>query len=124
MIQPMKGPKVGAVVAALAIGFVAPAHADPGCTPAGCPTTDIDFANQLHGFGIYGPRDYNAWLGKITCERLQRGVDANARDSAVFVSHNLPRGTTQVQTWQFLGSAINFYCSDQLPVLQNATGPT
>ena len=41
---------LGAVVAAVAVA--APAHADP----------DIDFANQLHGYGIYGPRDYNAWL--------------------------------------------------------------
>ncbi|MCV7230018.1 DUF732 domain-containing protein, partial [Mycolicibacterium komossense] len=26
---------------------------------------DTDFANDLHSFGIYGPRDYNAWIGKI-----------------------------------------------------------
>jgi hypothetical protein len=45
--------------------LAAPAHADP----------DTDFANQLHGYGIYGPRDYTAWLGKIPCERLGNGID-------------------------------------------------
>jgi hypothetical protein len=110
-------------VAAAALGLAAPAHADPGCTPAGCPTTDIDFANQLHGYGIYGPRDYNAWLGKITCERLGNATDADADKSAAFLSKNLPRGTTTEQTWQFLDAAINTYCPDQMPVLQQAAGP-
>jgi hypothetical protein len=48
------------MVTAALVALAAPAHADP----------DVDFDNQLHGYGIYGPRDYNAWLGKITCERL------------------------------------------------------
>jgi len=34
---------------------------------------DTDFANQSHTYGIYGQRDYNAWLAKITCERLDDG---------------------------------------------------
>jgi hypothetical protein len=93
------------------IALSAPAHAD----------VDTDFANELHSFGIYGQRDYNAWLGKIVCERLYKGVDANAEKSAEFVSHNLPRATTQVQTWQFLGAAINTYCSDLIPVLQQVS---
>ena len=70
---------------AAAIAVAVPARADP----------DIDFANQLHGFGIYGPRDYNAWLGKITCKRLDRGVDGDAYASINFISRNLDRGTTQ-----------------------------
>ena len=99
---------LGAVVAAVAVA--APAHADP----------DIDFANQLHGYGIYGQRDYNAWLGKITCKRLARGVDGDAYASETFVARNLPRSTTQSQAWQFLGAAITTYCPDQIGVLQAA----
>jgi hypothetical protein len=93
------------------IALSAPAHAD----------VDTDFANELHSFGIYGQRDYNAWLGKIVCERLDKGVDANAEKSAEFVSRNLARATTQVQTWQFLGAAITTYCSDLIPVFQQVS---
>ncbi len=91
-------------------GLAAPAQADP----------DIDFANTLHGFGIYGPRDYNAWLGKITCKRLYRGVDGDAYASAAFIGKNLQLGSTQTQAWQFLGAAITTYCPDQIGVLQAA----
>ena len=45
--------------AAAAVVTAAPAQADPTST-----------ANQLHSYGIYGQRDYNAWLGKIACKRL------------------------------------------------------
>jgi hypothetical protein len=95
-------------MAAMAIASAAPAHADP----------DTDFANQLHTYGIYGGRDYNAWIGKIVCERLHNGLDGDAYKSQKFVATNLPRGSTQVQAWQFLGSAITFYCPDQAPVLE------
>ncbi len=101
---------VAALSVVAAVTFAAPAHADP----------DIDFANQLHGYGIYGARDYNAWLGKITCKRLARGVDANAYASESFVAQNLARTTTQSQAWQFLGAAISTYCPDQTGVLQAA----
>ena len=87
-----------------------PAHADPD--------PDIAFADQLHGFGIYGQRDYNAWLGKITCKRLDRGVDPDAYASMAFVSKNLPRGTTEEQTAQFLGAAITTYCPNLAGALQ------
>jgi hypothetical protein len=97
-----------AAMAAMAIASAAPAHADP----------DTDFANQLHTYGIYGGRDYNAWIGKIVCERLHNGLDVDAYKSQKFVATNLPRGSTQVQAWQFLGSAITFYCPDQAPVLE------
>lgn len=97
---------IGAVAAAVAIAV--PAYADP----------DIDFANELHGFGIYGQRDYNAWLGKITCKRLDRGVDGDAYASINFVYRNLPRGTTQEQSAQFLGAAITTYCPDLAGALQ------
>jgi hypothetical protein len=40
-------------------------------------------------------------------------------ESTNFVVANLPRGTTQVQTWQFFGTAISYYCPDETPVLEN-----
>jgi hypothetical protein len=100
----------GAGALAAAVSLAAPAHADP----------DIDFANQLHGYGIYGPRDYNAWLGKIACKRLDRGVDPDAYASATFISRNLDRDYTQAQAWQFLGAAVSTYCPDKVGVLQAA----
>ena len=96
--------------AAVAVALAAPAHADP----------DTDFANQLHGYGIYGQKDYNAWIGKITCKRLYRGVDADAYASARFILPNLQKGSTTEQAWQFLGAAISTYCPDQMPVLERA----
>jgi hypothetical protein len=104
---------LGSITAAAMVVLAAPAHAD----------VDTDFANQLHGYGVYGPRDSNAWLGKITCSRLGNGTDANADTSAAFLTKNLPRGTTTAQTWQFLGTAITTYCPDQMPVLTSAAGP-
>jgi hypothetical protein len=103
---------LGSITAAAMVALAVPAHAD----------LDTDFANQLHGYGVYGPRDYNAWLGKITCSRLGNGTDADAETSAAFLSKNLPRGTTTAQTWQFLNSAITTYCLDQMPVLTSAAG--
>ena len=100
---------LAATAAALVVALPAQADPDP----------DIAFANQLHGFGIYGPRDYNAWLGKITCKRLDRGVDADGYASITFVSRNLPRGTTQEQAAQFLGAAISTYCPDLAGALQH-----
>jgi Protein of unknown function (DUF732) len=95
-----------------AVTLAAPAHAD----------VDTDFANQLHSYGIYGQRDYNAWLAKITCKRLGNGLDSSAEKSAVFLSHNLQRGTTTAQTWQFLAAAIETYCPEQQPVLASIAG--
>jgi hypothetical protein len=107
-----KFPPLVAVVAA-AVALAAPVHAD----------VDTDFANQLHVYGVYGPRDQNAWLGKITCNRLGNGIDADAYESAGFLSKNLPPGSTTEQTWQFLNAAINTYCPDQMLVLASAAGP-
>jgi Protein of unknown function (DUF732) len=101
---------VPALVWAAMVAVAAPAHADP----------DTDFANQLHGQGIYGPLDYNAWLGKITCERLHNGIDTTADKSAHFALVNLPRGTTTAQSYQFLAAAISTYCPDQVPILTSA----
>lgn len=104
----------GLAVAAIAaaISLSAPAYADP----------DTDFDNQLGRFGIYGPHDYNPYIAKIVCHRLGVGVDKDATASAHFLSINLPRGTTQVQTYQFLGSAIAQYCPDLQGKLQSIPG--
>jgi len=106
----MKVTGLAATVAALGVVLAAPAHAD----------VDTDFAAELQGYGIYGARDYNAWLAKITCERLTKGVDHTAQQSAHFVNTNLPKGTTNAQAWQFVGAAINTYCPEHLPVLAAA----
>lgn len=95
-------------MAAMTLVSAVPAQADP----------DQDFAAQLHTYGIYGPRDYNAWIGKIVCKRLYTGVDPDAYASAAFVGKNLPKGSTTQQAWQFVGAAITTYCPDQMPVLQ------
>ena len=64
-----------ATVAAAAVALAVPAHAD----------VDTDFANQLHGYGVYGQRDYNAWLAKIACERLGNELDTNAEKQVVTI---------------------------------------
>lgn len=102
-----------ALTAAVAMALAAPAaaHAD----------VDTDFANTLHTMGIYGQRDYNAWIGKLSCQRLARGVDSDAYAAQHFVSNQLDRHSSEAQAWQFLGLALATYCPDQLPVLQQAS---
>lgn len=99
-----------ASIAAFAVALAAPAHADP----------DVDLASELHTYGIYGQKDYNAWIGKIVCKRLDDGVDQDAYKSAQFIFNNLQKGNTTEQSWQFLGAALRTYCPDQLPVLDRA----
>ncbi|MDT7722428.1 MAG: hypothetical protein QOE94_3439 [Mycobacterium sp.] len=101
---------VPALATAAVVALAVPTHADP----------DTDFANQLHTFGIYGPLDYNAWLGKIMCERLHNGLDTTADKSAHFALVNLPRGSATGQSYQVLAAAIGTYCPDQVPVLTAA----
>ncbi len=100
-----------AFAAVAATVLVAPgAHAD----------VDTEFASQLHTYGIYGARDYNAWIAKITCERLATHVDADAFKSATFLKGNLARTSSTQQVWQFLGAAVATYCPEQTPVLRAA----
>ena len=73
--------------------------------------------------GIYGQRDYNAWIGKVTCDRLGRRLDPDAYAAAKLVHTNLQRGSTTTQAWQSLGAAVQTYCPDLLPVLQSAALP-
>lgn len=96
-----------AALTAISMVWTAPAHAD----------VDTEFADALHGYGIYGQRDFNAWLAKITCKRLTTGVDADASASAVFLSRNLAPGSSTEQIWQFLGAAIPRYCPPHTPAL-------
>ena len=100
-------PVILATLAVAAMTLAAPANADP----------DTDFGNQLHTYGIYGPKDFNAWIGKIQCKRLATGLDANAGEAAVFLKKNLAKTTTEQQAYQFLNAAINTYCPDRTAVL-------
>jgi len=56
---------LGIAAVAAGLAFAAPAHADP----------DTDFTSELHTYGIYGQTDCNAWIGEITCKRLNNGLD-------------------------------------------------
>ena len=86
---------VACALAAVGVAAPATAYADP----------DTDFSNALHTIGIYAPKDTDAWIAKIACERLDRGVDHNANNSAKFVAAQF-LGTTTQQAWQFLGLPI------------------
>jgi hypothetical protein len=105
------------IVAAIALAvpaqvLAAPAQADP----------DTNFANELHIYGIYGQKDYNAWIGKITCKRLYNGVDKDAYASARFILAQLQKNSTTEQAYQFLGAALRTYCPEKLPVLGQLAG--
>jgi hypothetical protein len=106
----MKRIIIGIAAVAAGLTFAAPAHAD----------VDTDFTNELHTYGIYGQKDFNAWIGKITCKRLRNGLDPDAFKSAWFVQTNLEKDTTTEQAWQFLGAALRTYCPDKLPILEQA----
>ena len=131
----MRGTKllIGVAMAAAAIAMAvpgtlatpaSPAQADPPYptprTPSPPSDYDAPFKTTVNGFGIYQPQDQLAWLGKITCDRLGRGVDHDAFQSATFIQRNLPRGTSQGQAFQFLGAAVDHYCPDQVGVVQAA----
>lgn len=102
----------GVAAAAAALVLAAPAQAQD---------IDTDFTNELHTYGIYGQKDYNAWIGKITCKRIRKGVDRDAFASAQFVQNQLSRGQNSTdQSWKFLAGALRFYCPDLLPILDQA----
>ncbi|MEE6169650.1 MULTISPECIES: DUF732 domain-containing protein [unclassified Mycolicibacterium] len=93
--------------AAISLAICAPASAD----------SDTEFADVLHTYGIYGPKDYNAWIGKLACKRLSHGIDTTAQESVTFVSDQLAKNTTTEHGWEFLGTAIDYYCPQQRGVL-------
>jgi len=82
---------------------------------------DTDFAAELHTYGIYGQKDYNAWIGKIACKRMYNNVDTDAYQSAKFVSAQLQKNST-TEAWQFLSAAINYYCPEKRVLLDQAAG--
>jgi Protein of unknown function (DUF732) len=104
----------------LATGIAATAAAIALAAPAQADDYDYVFKQTVNHFGVYGPQDQLAWLGKISCERIGRGVDGDPYKSANFVQHNLPLGTSQGQAFQFLGAAIDHYCPDQVGFIQRA----
>jgi hypothetical protein len=106
----MKRTLIGTALVAAGLVCAVPAHADP----------DTDFNNELHTYGIYAQKDYNAWIGKITCKRLARGLTTNANDAAQFVHMQLDKDATTEQAWQFLGAALRTYCPDKMPILEAA----
>ncbi|KMO83185.1 hypothetical protein BST22_28230 [Mycolicibacterium chubuense] len=109
----MKRILMGIAAAALtvgALGTAAPAVADP----------DTDFANELHTYGIYGQKDYNAWIGKIMCKRVYTGVDPDVFATARFVHNQLEKDTTTDQAYQFVAAGLRTYCPEKLPILDAA----
>jgi len=101
---------VVALITGAAVVLAAPAAADP----------DTDFSQELHTYGIYGQKDYNAWIGKLVCKRLNDNVDHTAFDSATFLGDNLDHDNTTEQNWQFLNAALSNYCPDNRPILAHA----
>lgn len=83
--------------------------------PSASADVDTDFAARMQAVGVYGQKDYNAWLAKITCKRLATGVDADARASAAFLFENVKANTDQV--WQFLAAGLRAYCPENLEKL-------
>ena len=96
-----------------AVAVAAPASADP----------DTDFYNELHIYGIYGEKDYNAWIGKIACKRLWNNLDKDVFASARFVKPQLDKDASTEQTWQVLGAAYRTYCPEKVSLLQQVAGP-
>ncbi|MDA4088519.1 hypothetical protein MHAS_01763 [Mycolicibacterium hassiacum DSM 44199] len=107
----MKRALIATVLAATSLLSAVPAQAD----------VDTDFSNELQVYGIYGQKDYYAWIGKITCKRLDRGTDTDIYASAKFVQQQLNRGQDSTeQAWQFLGAALRTYCPHNLHYLEQA----
>jgi len=106
----MKRTVVATALAIAGLVLAVPAHAD----------VDTDFNNELHTYGIYAGKDYNAWIGKLTCKRLDKGLDADANKSAQFIHMQLDKDATTAQAYQFLGAALRSYCPDKMPILEQA----
>ena len=103
----MKRTLIGIAAVAAAMMTAAPAAADP----------DTNFANELHTYGIYGQKDYNAWIGKIMCKRVYTNVDKDVFATAIFVRNQLPKGATTEQSYQFVAAGLRTYCPEKLSIL-------
>ena len=84
----MKRTILGIAAVAAGLAFAAPAHADP----------DTDFTSELHTYGIYGQKDYNAWIGKDHLQAAQQrrrsgsGTDGLHLRAAARFTASLKRG--------------------------------
>jgi hypothetical protein len=103
----MKRTLIGIAAVAAALMTAAPAAAD----------RDTNFANELHTYGIFGQKDYNAWIGKIMCKRIYTNLDPDVFATANFVHKQLPKGTTTDQAYQFVAAGLRTYCPEKLPIL-------
>lgn len=110
----MKRTLLSVVVLAMSLVFAAPAAADP----------DTAFADELHTYGIYGQKDYNAWIGKIMCKRIYTNVDPDVFASADFVRNQLHKDATTAQAYQFVAAGLRTYCPEKLSILDAASHPT
>jgi Protein of unknown function (DUF732) len=99
---------IGTALVAAGLALAAPAYAD----------VDTDFNNELHLYGIYAGKDYNAWIAKISCKRINNGLDSDANKAATFVHRNLAKDATTEQAYQFLGAALRSYCPDKMSILE------
>ncbi len=106
----MKRTLVGIATVVMSLAFAAPAAADP----------DTAFTNELHTYGIYGQKDYNAWIGKIMCKRIYTNVDPDLFATANFVRNQLVKDTTTEQAYQFVAAGLRTYCPEKLPILDQA----
>lgn len=70
---------------------------------------------------MYGLRGYNAWLVKVVCKRLDTAVDADASQSARFVTQNLPWTHSTEQSWQFVAASVEFYCPEKHVTLERVS---
>ena len=92
---------LGIAAVAAGLAFAAPAHADP----------DTDFTSELHTYGIYGQTDCNAWIGEITCKRLNNGLDLvvppglHLRAAARFTQSLKRGGHVFRSAWAFAATA-------------------
>jgi ribose transport system permease protein/erythritol transport system permease protein len=86
---------LGIIVLIAGLAVARPAHADP----------DTDFANQLQG--IYGPKDYNAWIGKNVCKRLYRwaGIGVAGTRMRAYILSGVLSGLVAVYTTAEFASA-------------------
>ena len=98
-------------MAAAAISLAGPAQADD---------YDYTFKNTVTPSASSARRISSPGWRRSAVTGSARGVDGDPYKSANFVQHNLPRGTTEGQAFQFLGAAIDHYCPDEAGFLQAA----
>ncbi len=94
--------RVAMVMAGAAIAFATAGVASATRRMTGIPTPTSPIS--CTPWGIYGQKDYNAWIGKIMCKRMYNNVDTDAAQTATFVRNQLDRDSSTEQVWQFVGA--------------------